>query len=205
MVPIGTRRRLVRGAGLIALVYIPVAAVLLFVRYQTFVEPQVFADSLRDRGSEWYSSGLAIVGLALWIIAALVGLAGALVARSVAALRPNRRFLFEAAAVSVMLGADDALQLHDPATLGLPTALVLAIESAVVLAVLVSNRRVLLQADVGLLVVTLGFGALWILAKGVWESRCAPRWSRGRSSRQWPAGRCASCAPATRTRRPRRE
>jgi hypothetical protein len=162
----GTAKRMVRGAVLITLVYVPVGAVLLFVRFQTFAEPQAFAASLPDRGSEWYSGGLAIAGITLWGVAALAALAGGMSAFGVAALRPPRRFLFEAAVVSVMLGADDAFQLHDPRTLGIPTAAMLAVEAAIVIVVVVTNRDLLLRRDVGLLVVALGFGALWIVAKG---------------------------------------
>jgi hypothetical protein len=162
----GTGRKLVRGAVLIALVYVPVGAVLLFIRLQTFAEPQAFAESLRDRGIEWYSASLAIAGITLWGFAALTALSGALSTLGVATLGAHRRFLFEAAAVSLMLGADDAFQLHDPRTLGIPTAAMLAVEALIVVTVLVTNRDLLLQRDVGLLVVALGFGALWILAKG---------------------------------------
>ncbi len=150
-------------------VYVPLGALLVAVKVlgrdhhaSVLIDPHYSPGTSLTHGSLW------VLGLAGWSWAALMSVVGVLVARRRASLAPTRRLLAGAGLLTLLMLLDDLLQLHKPVipdATGLPSMAVLAAYALAFIAWVGVNRRAIVDSDVGVLVVTIAFFALWILVK----------------------------------------
>lgn len=157
-----------RAAPLLLLVYVPTGLALLAARAQPWVVPSSLVAPLTLDGRHgWYEGLFTAVEVALWAVAA-----GAAATAAVRAWPGARaRLLASAAVVSVVLLLDDLFQLHKPVVpraLGIPSAVVLAAEAALLGGMLLFQRRAVASTPrPAVLVVSLAFFALWITVKAL--------------------------------------
>ncbi|MGZ8763744.1 MAG: hypothetical protein ACXW2Y_10515 [Acidimicrobiia bacterium] len=163
-------RRYVRPTILVVVcVYVPVGLLLVAAKLaapdqhaSALIEPAFDPGDSLTRGSLW------IAGLAGWVLAATACLVGVLAARGRLSMTPKRQLLAGAGLLTLLMLADDLFQLHKPVfpdATGLPSVLLLAIYGLAVATWAWSNRAAIADTDAGVLVVALGFFALWILVK----------------------------------------
>jgi hypothetical protein len=158
-----TAQRLRGEALTVAIVFGAVLGVLAAVRAQPFSRPQLWAQPLDGWPRPFYAGSLWLGEVAFVLAASARAL---VVARHRSTTAPARAFLVVLATVGVIVALDDLCQLHDPRVSGLPSYAVLGVEVAVIGALLATQRRHLVQHDIGLLGVTFAAASLWLVAKG---------------------------------------
>jgi hypothetical protein len=161
--PAGLQRLGVISPWQIASVYAVVLALLLMVvtLHLTHDIPiSTFTGDPASIGSlPWYAGALSHVGVLLLCAVFAVGTFAGLVMRSVDGGTDESRFLLSSAALSALLLLDDLFMLHEdvvPSVLGVPQWIVVALYLGLGVVFIAANRRVLLRARTGVLVLAVG-------------------------------------------------
>jgi hypothetical protein len=150
-------------------VYVPLGLLLLATKLDAphrhasaLIKPEFHPSESLSRGSLW------VVGLLGWSWSIAACLVGVLRSRGNPAWSPKGRLLAGAGLLSLLMLADDLLQLHKPLfpeATGLPSAVLLCVYAVALAAWAWVNRSAIADSDVGVLLVGLAFFALWIAVK----------------------------------------